>query len=139
MIPEPARPIIAAHLAYRRVQGAQDTDPYFVHREVPGRAPTAVLRIAAQRACQRLHLNPPWLHRDPCRYGADIGLTPRTRGWLVERGLSLARPRALSGAVLSRVRIWGRVSVGEVAVGGGRVFTRPCWRRSQTFAPPRQH
>jgi len=91
VIPEPARPIIAAHLAFRRLQGAQDTDPYFVHSRVPGRDPTAMLRIAAQNAFQRLHLNPPWLHRDPCRYGADIGLTPRTKGWLVERSLSLAQ------------------------------------------------
>jgi hypothetical protein len=31
------------------------------------------------------------MHRDPCTYGADIGLTRRTQGWLTERGLSLAQ------------------------------------------------
>lgn len=90
LIPPHARAIIAAHLAYRTVVGAHDY-PYFAYRHDPRHEPTAGLRDAARRACQRLHLNPPWLHRDPCKYGADIGLTPRTKGWLVERGLSLAQ------------------------------------------------
>ncbi|MEV5554693.1 hypothetical protein AB0L44_13640 [Nonomuraea wenchangensis] len=41
------------------------------------------------RTCGRLNLNPPWLHRDPCKYGADVGLTPRSYGWLNERALVL--------------------------------------------------
>ena len=77
-IPDPARPIIAAHLAYRRLQGADDHDPFFAYRHDPRRRPTAALRDAAIRLCERIHVNPPWLHRDPCKYGADIGLTPRT-------------------------------------------------------------
>jgi hypothetical protein len=32
---------------------------------------------------------PPWLHRDPCRFGGDIGLYQRVFGWLTERGLSV--------------------------------------------------
>ncbi|GAB1639604.1 hypothetical protein [Krasilnikovia sp. MM14-A1259] len=91
LIPRHARSIIAAHLAYRRGQGAEDHDPYFVHRLDPRREPTAMLREAAVRTCRRLNLNPPWLHRDPCKYGADVGLTRRTQGWLVERGLALAQ------------------------------------------------
>ena len=91
VIPWYARSIIAAHLAYRRSEGAEDADPYFVHRHDPRRQPTAALREAAIRACRRLHLNPPWLHRDPCRYGADIAVTERTQGWMVERGLALAQ------------------------------------------------
>ena len=90
-IPEPARPIIAAHLAYRRLQGANDHDPYFAYRHDLRRRPTAALREAAIRLCERIHVNPPWLHRDPCKYGADIGLTPRTHGWLIERSLALAQ------------------------------------------------
>lgn len=90
-IPALARPIIAAHLAYRRAHGADDDDPYFVHSLDPRREPTATMREAAIRICRRLHLNPPWLHRDPCKYGADVALNRRTQGWLVERGLSLAQ------------------------------------------------
>ncbi len=29
------------------------------------------------------------MHRSPCRWGADVGVTPRSPGWLSERGLSL--------------------------------------------------
>lgn len=91
LIPAHARAIIAAHLAYRRGQGASDDDPYFAHRRTPGHDPTAQLRHELQRASQQLHLNPPWLHPDPCKYGADIGLTARTHGWLIERRLTLAQ------------------------------------------------
>ena len=79
-IPEPARPIIAAHLAYRRLQGADDHDPFFAYRHDPRRRPTAALREAAIRLCERINLNPPWLHRDPCKYGADIGAEPAHPG-----------------------------------------------------------
>ena len=47
------------------------------------------MREAIIRTCERLNLNPSWLHRDVCRYGADIGLQHRVHGWLTERGLSL--------------------------------------------------
>jgi hypothetical protein len=43
--------------------------------------------------------------------------------------------RASNGAVLSRVRIWNRVSIGDVAVGGGRVFTKALSERIVAFAP----
>jgi len=51
----------------------------------------------------------------------------------------LVAARASSGAVLSRVRIWERVSVGEVAVGGGRVFTKALLEEIVAFAPARPH
>lgn len=91
LIPAHAHAIIAAHLAYRRSQGAHDHDPYLAHHRGPGHDPTALLRHDLRRACRQLHLNPPWLHPDPCKYGADIALTTRTQGWLVERGLTLAQ------------------------------------------------
>jgi hypothetical protein len=50
----------------------------------------------------------------------------------------LVSMRASNGAVLSRVRIWSRVSVGAVAVGGGRVFTKALNDRIVAFAPARR-
>ncbi|MFI7370532.1 PQQ-binding-like beta-propeller repeat protein [Actinoplanes sp. NPDC049668] len=47
----------------------------------------------------------------------------------------LVSMRASNGAVLSRVRIWGRPSVGDVAVGGGRVFTKALLEKIVAFAP----
>lgn len=53
------------------------------------RSGTGALREAIIRTCDRLNLDPPWMHRDPCRHGADRGVRPRLHGWLAERGLSL--------------------------------------------------
>jgi hypothetical protein len=100
LIPEHARSIFAAHRAYRvdearraplRVgQGAIDDDPLFVHPREPGRrSPAGLLREAIRRSCRRLRIDPPWIHGDNCRYGADVGLIHRRYGWMVERGLSL--------------------------------------------------
>ncbi|MGR6924321.1 hypothetical protein ACU635_59525 [[Actinomadura] parvosata] len=86
-IPQHARPLLAAHLAYRRDQGAADGEPYFLHPREAGRDPQDVLRAAIRRTCHRLGLDPPWLHGDDCRYGADIGLTARRPSWMSERGL----------------------------------------------------
>ena len=47
----------------------------------------------------------------------------------------LVAVRASNGAVLSRVRIWRRVSIGDVAVGGGRVFTKALNEKIVAFAP----
>jgi outer membrane protein assembly factor BamB len=47
----------------------------------------------------------------------------------------LVAVRASNGAVLSRVRIWRRSSIGDVAVGGGRVFTKALSERIVAFAP----
>jgi hypothetical protein len=52
------RPIVAAHLAFRRDQAAVDRDPLFVHPIRPGRAPSSVLREAVIRVCGRLGLDP---------------------------------------------------------------------------------
>ena len=91
-IPAYARPLFAAHLAYRRKSGAASTDPYFAHPRDPANKPaTDVLRAAIRSTAQRIGLDLPWLHGDDCRYGADIGLTWRGRSWLGERGLVLAR------------------------------------------------
>jgi hypothetical protein len=90
-IPAHARPLFAAHLAYRRASGAASTDPYFAHPREPGQSPTDGLRAAIRSTAQRLGLDLPWMHADDCRYGADIGLTWRGQSWLGERGLVLAR------------------------------------------------
>ncbi|MEV3986910.1 hypothetical protein [Nonomuraea sp. NPDC049758] len=89
-IPQHARPLLAAHLAHRRDQGAAEAEPYFLHPRDPGRDPHDVLRAAIHRTCHRLGLDPPWLHGDDCRYGADIGLTARRPSWMSERGLRVA-------------------------------------------------
>jgi outer membrane protein assembly factor BamB len=47
----------------------------------------------------------------------------------------LVAVRASNGAVLSRVRIWSGISVGDVAVGGGRVFTKALMEKIVGFAP----
>ncbi|MEU7908474.1 PQQ-binding-like beta-propeller repeat protein [Actinoplanes sp. NPDC049118] len=49
----------------------------------------------------------------------------------------LVAMRASNGALLSRVRIWNRVSVGDVTVGGGRVFTKALNEKIVGFAPAR--
>jgi hypothetical protein len=91
-IPECARPLFAAHLAYRREGGATSIDPYFAHPRDPGDKPaTEILRAAIRSTAQRIGLDLPWMHGDDCRYGADIGLTWRGHSWLAERGLRLAR------------------------------------------------
>jgi len=91
-IPACARPILAAHLAYRLSQGAAGSDPYFTHPRDPGsRSPERILRNAVTRTCRKIGYEMPWMHGGDCRYGADIGLTEREPGWLAERGLSLYR------------------------------------------------
>ncbi len=91
-IPGCARPLFAAHLAYRRASGADGSDPYLVHpRDPRNKSPTDGLRAVIRSTLQRLGLDLPWMHADDCRHGADIGLTWRGRTWLGERGLRLAR------------------------------------------------
>jgi hypothetical protein len=50
----------------------------------------------------------------------------------------LVAMRASNGALLRRVRIWSRTSIGDVAVGGGRVFTKALNERIVGFAPTRK-
>jgi hypothetical protein len=89
-VPAPARVLLAAHHAHRRQQGAAATDPFFVNPANPGEPAThSGMREHAVRTTAQLHRTPPWLHRDPCRFGADIGLHRRPFGWLIERGLSV--------------------------------------------------
>ncbi|SDT77661.1 hypothetical protein [Actinoplanes derwentensis] len=97
-------------------------------------SPTATTRADGPPPCcasprsgcaSDIHVNPPWLHRDPCKYSADIGLTPRTHGWLIERGLALAH-YATSRPQLGRLRRWGGLAVRgmhEPAPGDGREGT----------------
>ena len=47
----------------------------------------------------------------------------------------LVAVRASTGVVLRRVRIWDQISVGDVAVGGGRVFTKALQEKIVGFAP----
>lgn len=88
-LPGHARSVLAAHLAYRRHQRATFRDRFFLHTRVPERDPGAELREATIRTCERIKRPVPWLHRNPCRHGADQGLNPRVQGWLTERGLEL--------------------------------------------------
>jgi hypothetical protein len=90
-IPGCARPLFAAHLAYRRASGASGSDPYFVHPRDPGQTPKESLREAIRRTSRQIGLDLPWVHGDGCRYGADIGVSWRGQSWLGERGLRLAR------------------------------------------------
>jgi hypothetical protein len=89
-VPDPAQVLLAAHHAHRRQHGAVATDPFFVNPLKPAeQASYSGMREHALRTAARLHRTPPWLHRDPCRFGSDIGLNPRPFGWLIERGLSV--------------------------------------------------
>ena len=90
-IPDSARPLFTAHLAYRRQSGAASTDPYFAHpRDPAGKPATGILRAVIRSTARRLGLDLPWMHGDNCRYGTDIGVTWRGHSWLGERGLRLA-------------------------------------------------
>lgn len=89
-VPSPARVLIAAHHAYRRQHDARSSDPFFTNRSKPDEQATySGMREHAVRTAARLHRTPGWLHRDDCRFGADIGLHRRPFGWLIERGLSV--------------------------------------------------
>ncbi len=88
-VPAHARAIVAAHLAYRRSIGARDHDPFFIHPTGEAQPVHPDLRAGIQRTNERINLNPTWMHRSPCRWGADVGVTPRSPSWLTERGLSL--------------------------------------------------
>lgn len=90
-VPGHARAVIAAHLAQRRDADAGEDDPFFRHPRGGDSSVVHGLRRGIRRVNDRLNLNPPWLHPLPCRYGADVGRTPRVPGWLAERGLSLHR------------------------------------------------
>jgi hypothetical protein len=88
LVPRTIRPLIAAHLAWRRYGGAGDRDQLFTHPH--GKRVYARLRNTINTSLAQLNYRePPWLHPDPCRHGADDGLVPRTQGWLIERGLSV--------------------------------------------------
>ncbi|GGO57817.1 ATP-binding protein [Streptomyces lasiicapitis] len=100
-LPEHAAPLIAAHLAYRRHQGAADTDPLFIHPDSPGsKSPEPGLREAVMRTCYRIHFNPAWLHRSHCRHGDEDDHDARQAGWMHHRGLDLT---ALSDDIRSRL------------------------------------
>jgi hypothetical protein len=93
VVPEHARPIFAAHRAYRMTRADAGADGWALF-PIPAdasrvRPATGALREAIIRTCEWLNLDPPWMHRDPCRFGGDTGLSPRVHGWLAERGLSL--------------------------------------------------
>lgn len=88
LVPRTIRPLIAAHAAWRRYSGAGDQSQLFTHPQ--GKRVYARLRNTINTALAQLNYRePPWLHSDPCRHGADDGLVPRTQGWLIERGLSV--------------------------------------------------
>ena len=89
-LPRPARVILAAHRAYRLIQGADVLDPLFLTPRTGQQATYGAMRETAICTAGRLRrTSHPWLHRDPCRFGGDIGLHARVSGWLVERGLSV--------------------------------------------------
>ncbi|MFG2690810.1 ATP-binding protein [Streptomyces sp. NPDC048405] len=100
-LPEHAAPLLAAHLAYRRQQGAADADPLFIHPDSPGsKSPEPGLREAVMRTCYRIHFNPAWLHRSHCRHGDEDHHDARQAGWMHHRGLDLT---ALSDDIRSRL------------------------------------
>jgi hypothetical protein len=105
-IPSAARPILAAHLAFRRRQGAADTDPCFTGPPGSATRPGTLrhLHNAITRASHDAGYDLPWMHDDSCTHGADIGLAPRTGGWLVERHLSLYRIDPVISAQVPRSR-----------------------------------
>ncbi len=91
-VPGCARPLFAAHLAYRRASGAAGNDPYFTHpRDPGGKSPVQYLRGAIRGTARRIGLDLAWLHGGGCRHGTDIDMTWRGQSWLAERGLRLAR------------------------------------------------
>ena len=87
--PVDARSLLAAHRAYRHAERADPTSQLFQYPNVTTRPGNTIFREAVIRTCQWLNLDPPWMHRTPCRDVADMGLSPRVHGWLTERGLSL--------------------------------------------------
>ncbi|KMO93496.1 hypothetical protein [Streptomyces roseus] len=100
-LPAHAAPLVAAHLAYRRSQGATDNDPLFIHDKDPGRkSPELHLREAVIRTCHRIHFNPAWLHRSHCRHGDETAHDAAAAGWMHYRGLDLI---ALSDDVRDRL------------------------------------
>ncbi|MEU5811451.1 hypothetical protein [Streptomyces sp. NPDC047718] len=100
-LPAHAALLVAAHLAYRRSQGATDTDPLFIHDKHPGdKSPEPHLREAVIRTCHRIHFNPAWLHRSHCRHGDETAHDAAAAGWMHHRGLDLI---ALSDDVRSRL------------------------------------
>ena len=55
-----ARPLLAAHLAYRRESDAASTDPYFAHPLDPANKPaTEILHAAIRSTAQRIGLDLP--------------------------------------------------------------------------------
>ncbi|MDP5317383.1 hypothetical protein [Streptomyces poriferorum] len=100
-LPEHAAPLVAAHLAYRRSQGATDANPLFIHTKDPGRkSPELQLREAVIRTCHRIHFNPAWLHRSHRRHGDETAHDAAAAGWMHYRGLDLT---ALSDDIRSRL------------------------------------
>ncbi|MGO4456587.1 hypothetical protein AB4039_04555 [Streptomyces sp. M-16] len=101
LLPGHAASLVAAHLAYRRSQGATDTDPLFLHDKHPGnKSPEPHLREAIIRTCHRIHFNPAWLHRSHCRHGDETARDAQAAGWMHYRGLDLT---ALSDDLRSRL------------------------------------
>ncbi|MFI5753370.1 hypothetical protein ACIBBE_48100 [Streptomyces sp. NPDC051644] len=101
LLPEYAAPLVVAHLAYRRSQGATDTDPLFIHDKHPGHRSTEPhLREAVIRTFHRIHFNPAWLHRSHCPHGDETAHDAAAAGRMHYRGLDLI---ALSDDVRSRL------------------------------------
>jgi hypothetical protein len=112
ILPPHARPILTAHRAYRLTEGATPTSDLFWYPSASRTRPeSAILREAVILSCRRLNLDPPWMHRSPCRNGADTGLRPRIHGWLAERGLTLHElDRDLAHQITARHTRWVRPS-----------------------------
>lgn len=89
-LPAAAAWLFTAHLAHRRLQGANDDVPFFAHPRERHRSPTAGPAQGIRRTCETLQMpTPPWLHSGDCKFGADRGLIQRTQGWLTERCLTV--------------------------------------------------
>lgn len=104
-IPPAARPLLAAHLAWRIAQNAQGSAPLFTHPREPNlRSPAQVLREAISRSCRRIGIQAkaPWAHAGACKEGGDVGFGHRTFTWMGQRGLTL---HALPAAATRTTRI----------------------------------
>lgn len=89
-LPVSARLLMAAHRAYRTLQGATGTDPFFAHPDQPGQlSPEQGLLSGVRALCRDMGADRPWTHSHQCQRGSDVGQIPRLGGWMRHRALSL--------------------------------------------------
>lgn len=103
LLPEHAAPFIAAHLAYRRAQGAEDGDRYFIHPTHQQLSVAGHLHTGIQHTFRQINLDTPWMHGIACPKRTSDDSCQRRHGWLAARGLSIHRPDSALTAPLHRL------------------------------------